>query len=281
MKLIKYPIIGLFIVSVVFVATNSFATDSFTQTPLPWSAYIAGLGQQLQDLRKSLYDRGPGAPIEGYSNPSPYSLDIFTASTMISSELRTAQGDYLAEIRDLVIDPSNGRISNVVLDHLQMMGAKDIEIPFSAVLKTGQSIFVHRTPGDVHQFSGEAPYWSEDLDICSKVPEPAGSYRASKLMGSSVKTSKGQELGRIDDLVIDSREGHIAFLVVSSDGMKGKQVVVPFSLLSRGAENAFALNVSREQFATAPAYRLQGDQVDWKSPYGLRPYAEYDFVVVH
>lgn len=279
MKLIKYPIIGLLIVSVVFVATNSFAQR---QTPLPWNGFAALLGDEwIQWFRRNAYDRGPGAPIEGYSESSPYNFDIFTASTMISSELKTTGGQYLAEIRDLVIDPSNGRISNVVLDRVQMMGAKDIEIPFSAVLKTGQTIFVHRTPEDVYQFSGEAPYWSEGLYVCSKEKEPAGSYRASKLMGSPVRTSKGQELGRIDDLVIDSKEGHIEYLVVSPDDMKGKKVVVPFSLLSRSAENAFALNITKEQFGAAPAYSLQSEQVDWKPPYGLNPYAEYNWVVIH
>lgn len=282
MKLIKHPIIALFIVCIVFIATNSFAIDSFRQTPLPWNGFAALLGDEwIQWFRRNAYDRGPGTPIEGYSNSSPYSLDIFKASTMISSELRTAQGDYLAEIRDLVIDPSSGRISNVVLDHVRMMGAKDVEIPFGAVLKTGQTIFVHRTPEDLHQFSGEAPYWSEGLYICSREPEPVGSYRASKLMGSLVRSSKGEELGRIDDLVINSKEGHIDYLVVSPDGTEAKKVVVPFSLLSKSVENAFALNITKEQYAAAPAYRLQGQQVDWKPPYGLSPYAEYEWVVIH
>ncbi len=120
MKLIKYPVIGLFIVTVVLVAANSFAQK---QTPLPWNAFTAGLGEDLLLFaRKALYDRGPGAPIEGYSDSSPYNFDVVPASTMISSQLRTTKGDYLAEINHLVIDPSNGRISNVALDRVRMMG---------------------------------------------------------------------------------------------------------------------------------------------------------------
>ena len=78
-------------------------------------------------------------------------------------------------------------------------------------------------------------------------------------------------------LGIDSKEGRIAYLVVSQEGMEGK--VVPFSSLLKRAGSGFALNITKEQFAAAPAYRVQTAQVGWKPPYGLDPIAEYNWVV--
>ena len=270
MKSLKYSIIGLFAVSIVFVAGNSFAQM--------FNVFAESLGNdQVQLFRRTAYDRGPGTFADGYSDPSTSGVDILAASTIISSEINTMEGNYLAEISDLVIDPSNGRVSNVVLNHVPMMGAKDVDIPFSALLRAGQTIFVHRTPeGVYHQFTGEAPYWSEGLYICSKEKEPAGGYRASKLIGSSVRTSKGEELGRIDDLGVDSKEGRVVYLVVSHEGMEGK--IVPFSPL-RSAGNAFTLNIAKEQFEAASAYSVQTAQAAWKPSYGLSPIAEYNWVV--
>jgi len=217
MKSIKYYLMGLFILSLVLVSSNSFSQVS------SWWAEMQG--KDIMEHLRKFGVPGAGGPITGYSQPSASGEDTFVASTMIWSQLKTPQGDYLAEIKDLVIDPVSGRVSNVVLTRIRGMGAEDVAVPFSTVSKIGQNIFIHRAPEDVYQFYGQTPYWSEGLYICSKVQPPTGSYRTSKLIGSVARTPKGQDLGRTDDLVI-STDGLVVSLVVSDNG---KMVTVPFS----------------------------------------------------
>ena len=160
---------------------------------------------------------------------------------MISSELKTPQGTYLAEISDLVIDPANGHVSNVVLARVRGMGSKDLVIPFSAVTKTGEATYLYNVPEDVYQFIGEAPYRSWGLNLHSE-QKPAAGLTASKLIGAMVRTSKGEDLGQIEDLVVDHMGGHVLNLVVS--GTKGKPTAVPFSSLSESGKGAFILKTT-------------------------------------
>ena len=77
------------------------------------------------------------------------------------------------------------------------------------------------------------------------------SYTTSKLIGAPVRTSKGDDLGRIDDLVIDSTDGQIVHLIVShTGGTEGKMACVPFSALSKSGENVFVLKTTIEELKT-------------------------------
>ncbi len=233
MKSIRYSIIALFILSFMLVAGNSFA----------------------QSISAITYYGAPGAggaSSGGYSTPSPSRWIV--GSTMMSSELSTPQGYYLAEISDLVFDPVSGHVSNVVITRIRMMGTEHISIPFNTVSKTGEAIFVHWAPEGVHKFYGQAPYWSEGLYICSKQPQPTGSYEISKLIGASARTSKGEDLGRIDNLIIDSTDGHGYLLVSYHSGTKEKRVAVPLTALSKRDENAFVLKTTSADLEAAPAF---------------------------
>ncbi len=222
MKLLKYSIFGLIILSFVFAASNSFS-------------------QALKGVP------GAGGVFKSYSEQFG---DPFPASAMIWSELKTPDGHYVAEIIDLLIDPANGRVSDVVITHIQGMGAKKVAVPFSSVSRNGANIFIYNAPEDVYRFHGMAPYWSEGSHVYSKHEEPMASYKTTKLIGAMVRTSKGEDLGWIDDLVI-SADGQVRDLIVSHIG---KRVAVPFRDLSRSSEEAFVLNTTVKALETAPAY---------------------------
>ena len=236
MKLLKYSIFGLIILSLVFVAGNSFSQLSM-YTP-----------DELQHLRRFGVP-GAGGVFTSYSERFG---GAFAASAIIRSELKTPEGHYVAEIIDLLIDPVNGRVSDVVITHIRGMGAKKVVVPFNTVSRTGGAIFVYNAPEDVYRFHGMAPYWSEGSHVYSKHEEPMGGYRTSKLIGAMVRTSNGEDLGRIDDLLIDSADGRIVSLGVSRLG--GKTVAVPFSALSRSGEDAFVLDTTVKALEAAPAF---------------------------
>lgn len=121
----------------------------------------------------------------------------------------------------------------------------------------------------VYQYFGKTPYWTE-----GKTPHPdIVSYRTSgppileslfvrstapELLGATVQSKDGKEAARINDLVIDSRDGRVAFLVLDSVPGRVEQVAVPFSELTMSG-NAFALNTTGDKLAAAPSFNESAD----------------------
>ncbi len=87
------------------------------------------------------------------------------------------------------------------------------------------------------------------------------SSEVSSLMGREVKNAQGENLGRIKDFVVDP-EGRIEFALLSTGGVLGiggKIIPVPFEALSyqgEGRDAHFALDMSKEQLAKAPEYKV-------------------------
>ena len=85
-------------------------------------------------------------------------------------------------------------------------------------------------------------------------------YSSNQIIGMRVLNQQGEELGRIQEFVIDSR-GHVPFAVVSQGGMwgiGGKVVAVPYGALTFNPSGRnLVLDTTREKFLSAPAYRMK------------------------
>ena len=79
----------------------------------------------------------------------------------------------------------------------------------------------------------------------------------SSLTRNYVWSPKGELLGRVWDMVVDS-QGRVTFLVVSSPailGVRGKNVAVPFDSFAYDREKGrFVLDIPRERLIGAPAF---------------------------
>ena len=105
-------------------------------------------------------------------------------------------------------------------------------------------------------------------------------YSFDQIRGTLVKNQQGQELGRINDIVIDT-QGHVPFAVLTHGGywgMYGKLVAVPFSALSFDAMGKYlVLNASKEKLDAAAAFKMS-DLADQKwaedtyRAFGQQPY---------
>ncbi len=258
----------------------------------------------------------------------PMAWDTYEASWLIGHGVATKAGGDLGQISSLVIDKTNGRIAAVVLSDVPGLGHEQLPIPFRSIERTGQETFkfnsgdmdigvalgpnyvgedpylyaVTRFPSysefyglppvldaawltDIYRHYGQVPYWTEQGE---RSPMALELYESARLMGAEVRLPDGEAGGRINDFVIDSSDGRVAFLVLDDvPGRETSLIAVPFSALSAGGENGFVLNTTREQLAIASSfdefadlnnpkwaedtYRYFGQEPYWSEKGGMAP----------
>jgi len=116
-----------------------------------------------------------------------------------------------------------------------------------------------------------------------KKTDPDKKYRpvlsASTLAGDSVRNSAGEDLGKVDELMIDIPSGRVAYAVLSFGGvlrMGNKLFAVPWSSLAVDEdEKCFILDVDRKTLESAPGF----DKDDWPdmadTTWGARVFRHY------
>ena len=109
---------------------------------------------------------------------------------------------------------------------------------------------------------------------------------ATTLIGDRVMNRAGENLGKIEELMIDLERGRVAYAVLSFGGFLGmgeKLFAIPFHTLKLDKDqNSFMLDVDKEKLKNAPGF----DKNNWPSTadrswgtqihsfYGQRPYWE-------
>ncbi len=172
----------------------------------------------------------------------------YKLSTLTKAEVRNYQGEKLGEIEDFVMDAQSGKIALVIFSHqgIAGLGQKIKIIPYALlVFNEAERVFLLNVA-------------KEDLIPVVKV-----------------KNGKGEALGEIEDLMIDSR-GRILFAILTH---KEKSVVIPLPALSTDRTGNFLiLEVDEEKLASAPLcpedsvsetqgeeiYRYFGQQSPWE-----------------
>lgn len=86
---------------------------------------------------------------------------------------------------------------------------------------------------------------------------------ASSIAGTKVLNPTGDQLGSIEDLMLDTDTGEVAYAVLSFGGflgMGGKLFAIPWQALTIDpADHSFVLDVDREKLENAPGF----DKDDW------------------
>ena len=109
---------------------------------------------------------------------------------------------------------------------------------------------------------------------------------AGTLSGDRVRNGKGEDLGKIEEIMLDVPTGRVAYAVLSFGGVLGmgnKLFAVPWQALTLNErDHEFVLNVDKQQLENAPGFDKDnwpdmadpsfGDQVH--EYYGSKPYWE-------
>ncbi len=109
---------------------------------------------------------------------------------------------------------------------------------------------------------------------------------ASTLTGTGVVNHNGEDIGSIEDIMIDTSVGHIAYVVLSFGGIMGlgnKLFAIPWGAFAIDTKNEkLILNVPKEKLEQAEGFDKDNwpdmDDLSWRkgiySYYGYSPYWE-------
>lgn len=81
--------------------------------------------------------------------------------------------------------------------------------------------------------------------------------KAEDVRGRKVLDKAGEDVGTVDDLMIDDRESKVRFLLVGSGGFLGlgdTKVLIPVDAITRVTADAVYIDHTREHVAGGPGY---------------------------
>lgn len=222
---------------------------------------------------------------------------------LIGANVKNPESKSIGEIQDLAIDPDSGRIAYAVLSFGGFMGMGDkfFAVPFKAIdyqadgtvvlnvtksrlenatgfdQKNWPNMADERWARDAHQAFDHKPYWDEDG---KKDGAPKRIVKASALIGQNINNSADETIGEVDDLVVDTRQGHIAYAVLACGGFLGMGedlVAVPWDVLNTPTnEGPIQTQITKAQLTEGPRFKKDQWPQDNDNAYVVRIYTFYN-----
>lgn len=206
------------------------------------------------------------------------------ASDLMGFNVQNMDTDNLGEIDNLIIDLSTGQVlfANLSFGGFLDLGDKTFPIPLGAFAlgPDNQTLYLNvpeetlqNAPGfddnwpdpTVVDWDVETDHFWRDLGIqmnpLASGNEAAVIARSSELLGSNVQNPAGEDLGEIDDLIIDLGTGVVDYAVMSFGGFLGigeDHFAIPLSAFQRtvvrdiGYNVNLVLDVTEAQLQNAP-----------------------------
>lgn len=236
-------------------------------------------------------------------------VKVARASQLTGMTVKNQHGETLGEIEDVIIALQDGHIAYVVLDFGGWfdIGGKHVAAPWGAfkVNPESQNVTLNMDKEKLRQApSFERTYvpeaveraWLVNVYNFYAVPphtsleiikaERINVAQADTLMGMDVENAQGEDLGEIEDLAINLKDGRVAYAALAYGGWLGlgeNLAAVPWEALKLNmAEREFSLNIAPDKLPNAP--RFAQDQwpqtldrkwlSDMYAYYGAKPYWE-------
>jgi sporulation protein YlmC with PRC-barrel domain len=103
--------------------------------------------------------------------------------------------------------------------------------------------------------------------------------RARKVIGTPVKSTSGEKIGQVEDIVLDKVSNDIMFAIVGFGGFLGmgeKYHPMPWSSLNYDeAEQAYVVSFTRDQLQAAPSDSMEALTRNDGKPYRERAFDYY------
>jgi len=219
---------------------------------------------------------------------------VFRSSEIIGLAVRNKEGENLGKIDDLVVDMKSGEVRYAALAYggVAGIGSKLFAVPFEKMTfvfgepnKANSRHFLFEESKDKlensqgfdssHWPNVADPQWGASIDKHYNVerkehlkteqgaaPQVAYEtvFRASKVKGMDVRNDHDENLGSVDELVIDVTKGHIKYVALSFGSWftgGNKLFAVPlssFTLKHANDKTFLVTHVSQEALRNAPGF---------------------------
>ena len=219
------------------------------------------------------------------------------ANKILGAEIKDNGGQRLGTVKDLVIDLHNGRIVEVILgvggvlgvdEHLTAappgqftceagaktvrMDTEELQLQHAPAFKFSQwdENVQPSAVAEVYQYYNAKPYFA--VESPSSLPAHNHTLaiirlgevqRASKLIGSGIRDTSNDKIGKVENLVVDLSAGRVVEAIVASGGFLGMDqelsAIPPQSLNPGLQRNEFVLDTTRDALARAPHFKA----TDW------------------
>ncbi len=231
------------------------------------------------------------------------------------NSIRGSNDEKLGEVKDLIVARAPGKVTFVLLGHggVATIGEKVTAVPFRAfawnadkkcltlsmteeqikaapTLESGEwktlgdpsrtePIYSHYNQTPDHRMTDrdDAPARPEDA---SKLrPEEHRVLRVSDIRGKELMGNDGREIGKVNDLVLDTSSGRIAFVAVTFGGLMGigsDKVAVPWTAFDVNKDgHLFVTTIDKDTIKSAPRL-TEKDWGELKEPgFGGRVYQHF------
>lgn len=205
--------------------------------------------------------------------------DQVAASTLLCDRVDAVGGDSIGLVYDLLIGQATGALQYVVasLGTILEAGESLRGIPWKSVEVDWDSHSLNvSTPGnDLSESSWlkvklrspeSSPRGAFELTgNAQNILEPEKMLRLQSILGAKVENSLDEYLGKVEELVIDLRQGQVAYVVLSHGGVLGigsKLFAIPWKALSSHPEDpTFVFNIAQEVLDQAPGFNAD----EWSS----------------
>jgi sporulation protein YlmC with PRC-barrel domain len=112
-------------------------------------------------------------------------------------------------------------------------------------------------------------------DTDRTVADPAEDIRGRKIFDRA-----GEEIGDVDDLILDDREGKVRFIRVAAGGFLGlgeRHFLIPVDAITSMTKDRISVDQTRERIVGAPIYDPETVPEDtyWNDLYGYYGFAPY------
>lgn len=190
------------------------------------------------------------SPSTALHAPAPGEIRL---SKLIGMKVHNAEGENLGHIKDLVVDANSGRVHYAVLSFGGVLGLGDklFGVPVSRLHRDPKGKLVLDVAREQLKSapafaSDHWPDWN-DKSVRAEMDRRYGASpgeldarfrRASDMLRTKVRDSHGGDIGRVDDMVVDLRDGRLEYVVVDFDrawNPNDKRVALPMSAFADGA----------------------------------------------
>ena len=224
----------------------------------------------------------PSLPLRAEPVNTPMRLgNLEKASTIIGREVKNSQDQRLGKVHDLAIQLGTGRVLEVIVStggfldvHEKMVALPPSKFSYDAADKTLRLNVEQSQLRDAPVF--EMSHWRDNTQEAARADvyqrygatvetqEQPGEgrtaiQRASKVIGMRAHNQQDENLGKVENILVDLPAGRIVEVVLATGGFLGMgdelSEAPPQSFRYTTEKNRLVLETSRETLAHAPHFK--------------------------